>query len=228
MSISFACEHCGKAFQVSDDLAGKKGKCKKCGGLFIIPGARVTARPAVARAAKPVRPAVVNDPYGLDESELPSSGSYDMAQGEVENEPPLSGTGLAPELGKARAKPKKKILRIRSSMGPVGWLFAISGGFLLVALILSPFTFNGFLIFGYAVLLVALVQGIWGGSGCLFLAFRESMLCGLLFVTIPFYWLYYVISRWGEVYKHVLVYISGFILLGIGYMLVLIGGLRPH
>jgi dienelactone hydrolase len=45
MSISFTCPACGKAFTVSDGLAGKKAKCKQCGGIMIVPGTAASAKP---------------------------------------------------------------------------------------------------------------------------------------------------------------------------------------
>ena len=37
MSITFACGNCGKAFTVDDNFAGKKGKCKQCGQVIVVP-----------------------------------------------------------------------------------------------------------------------------------------------------------------------------------------------
>ncbi len=61
MSISFRCPSCGKGYSVGDELAGKKGKCKQCGGVFSVPAA-APAKPA------PPPPA---DPYDLDEEPAP-------------------------------------------------------------------------------------------------------------------------------------------------------------
>lgn len=38
MSINVQCPACGKSYKVNDSLAGKKGNCKTCGGMFQIPG----------------------------------------------------------------------------------------------------------------------------------------------------------------------------------------------
>jgi acetyl esterase/lipase/DNA-directed RNA polymerase subunit RPC12/RpoP len=57
MSIRFTCNTCGKAFSVTDDLAGQRGKCKGCGSAIVIPGG--TAQPAplyVAPAPSPPDP----------------------------------------------------------------------------------------------------------------------------------------------------------------------------
>ena len=39
MSIEFDCATCGKHFNVSDALAGKRAKCKVCGNIIKIPAA---------------------------------------------------------------------------------------------------------------------------------------------------------------------------------------------
>lgn len=43
MGICFTCDFCGKEFNVDETLAGKKAKCKDCGNVFPIPGARISA-----------------------------------------------------------------------------------------------------------------------------------------------------------------------------------------
>lgn len=55
MAIAFSCSHCGKSFQVADDLSGKKGKCKQCGFVFVIP-APVAVPPAPGRTRAARRP----------------------------------------------------------------------------------------------------------------------------------------------------------------------------
>ncbi|MCA9057749.1 MAG: hypothetical protein KDA85_04595 [Planctomycetaceae bacterium] len=37
MSIKVSCGECGKAYQVSDDRAGRKFKCKQCGAIVEVP-----------------------------------------------------------------------------------------------------------------------------------------------------------------------------------------------
>ncbi len=48
MPISLSCPQCGKLYQLSDGLAGKKGRCKVCGSVFQIPAAKVTAAAPLA------------------------------------------------------------------------------------------------------------------------------------------------------------------------------------
>ena len=42
MTISFKCSSCGKAYEVGNELAGKKGKCA-CGAVFLVPAGNAGA-----------------------------------------------------------------------------------------------------------------------------------------------------------------------------------------
>ncbi|MDX2038077.1 MAG: hypothetical protein SFX72_15620 [Isosphaeraceae bacterium] len=63
MAIAFACEGCGKAYEVPDTLAGKRGRCKACGHEFRIPAAGMTP----------------SDVYGMDDDDAPLSRSSSPA-----------------------------------------------------------------------------------------------------------------------------------------------------
>lgn len=45
--ITFACPKCGKAFSVPDEAVGKRGKCKACGEMCIVPAQALSAPPAL-------------------------------------------------------------------------------------------------------------------------------------------------------------------------------------
>ncbi|MCC9602928.1 TIGR00266 family protein [Stieleria sp. JC731] len=54
--IQFACPSCQKHYKVADEMAGKKGKCKECGQLMMIP------------VPKPPEPEIVaEDPYASED-----------------------------------------------------------------------------------------------------------------------------------------------------------------
>jgi PHP family Zn ribbon phosphoesterase len=64
MSIEFNCETCGKHYKVADAMAGKRAKCKGCGGIIQVPAeiedppekAAVEDDVAIPAAAPPVKP----------------------------------------------------------------------------------------------------------------------------------------------------------------------------
>ncbi len=45
MSIHVTCDHCGAGFSVKDEHAGRRGKCKKCGELVVVPAAESEPEP---------------------------------------------------------------------------------------------------------------------------------------------------------------------------------------
>src|SRR5262249_7086312 len=76
--IDAVCSSCGHQYNVSDKLAGKKIKCRKCAAVFLVKGAEpsapsaapkpvaatskeVSAPPPPPKAARPKKPAPVED-----------------------------------------------------------------------------------------------------------------------------------------------------------------------
>jgi hypothetical protein len=71
MTIAFKCPGCPTTLKVPDELAGRKGKCPKCGTGFLVPGGAAAPAPpppaaARAAAAKPRAP----EPELLEEEPL--------------------------------------------------------------------------------------------------------------------------------------------------------------
>ena len=60
------------------------------------------------------------------------------------------------------------------------------------------------LIVGYFIMLVS-----WGWIAII--AFRESLLCGLLFSFIPFYSVYYIFSRWEHTKEPFILHLVGWV-----------------
>ncbi len=78
MTFAFICPECGKRFEVSTSLAGKRGKCKQCGSLFRIPLADSSVAasgpgPDPYAFKKPAAPVQETspDPYGFKKPAAP-------------------------------------------------------------------------------------------------------------------------------------------------------------
>ena len=61
----------------------------------------------------------------------------------------------------------------------------------------------------WGVLLIGVVMGMIGGWWLVFQAFAEDVVCGLLMFLIPFYSLYYIVSRWPETRRPFLLNTAG-------------------
>jgi len=215
MSLAFQCERCGKDFNVANELAGRRGKCKQCGHVFVIPSGQPTResssvsspRPASQRTsprattpppAQATRRSLASevDPYGFDDE---PTASLPLRQVPDHDEP-------LPQRPKP-AKNKKRKSRSTGSQASSStdfpyWVFVFGAlfGFVMARKLslLSPVTPNQFWI---ALAFVAYTSSCSGSLACLVIAFREGwshLICSLF---IPFYVFYYIISRW-EYTKH--------------------------
>jgi DNA-directed RNA polymerase subunit RPC12/RpoP len=56
--LQFACPHCGRAFQVDEDMAGRQAACPSCGGTLLVPATAPpaeTSTPAAPEQFPPLR-----------------------------------------------------------------------------------------------------------------------------------------------------------------------------
>jgi hypothetical protein len=136
MTIAFQCPSCGHGFKVDRALAGKKGRCKACGDLFMVPSppqeAAPPRSPKTIGEKSPPKSAKA-DPVRRPEARPPSA--FDPY---LDDDPP----GLPPRLAGAEpaiSRPRK------TSKGSRGWsarkgpfmpgLRTAAAGFMLVAIV---------------------------------------------------------------------------------------------
>lgn len=189
MTISLTCPDCFKDYRVRDEFAGKRVKCKACGSTIHI------TKPASA------------DSEDDDFLSLLSDAAQQAATAET-----LGGSGvnvLPPRVGGAKQtrpadsearpqrKKRKKKSRHRDPMVGLARLFqiglAIAGLFLLCGLFVPHVGLMSCLILMGVISVGQLIGGLWVWA----LAFQEDIVCGLLFF-VPFYGLYYLITRWED------------------------------
>jgi hypothetical protein len=219
MLISFSCTNCGRQSQKDESLAGKKGKCKDCGHVNVIPrpsarargaGSGVTRRKAPSgestqpgprqapppRAPSPSPAENVEDPYGLDDLPVAPKAA---PPGWVDEKVSLP-RGAMP----VASKPKKKRSSRRGGSdffdGLPGIIYlamvGVLGGTYLIAVsrLLGP-PYGG-LTFLAAAAIAALVLFFYGFVGILVVAFRGGLLNGLLCWFCPPYLLGYAWKEW--------------------------------
>lgn len=196
MPITVTCRGCQKRYQVKDEMAGKKFRCPKCAEVVAV-GANwhdgVEARD--------------DDEDDEDDYHQPRA----LPEPRRRREPP----------------PPKKRARARSSRGgEVRWFWILGGiggvGALLALVLLFVFPPAG-LLFAIGFILVGTALNFVGGIGCLVKAFQEDVVCGLLYLFVPFYGLYYLITRWDDVRPFGGCLVGGLGLEGLGVALVIAG-----
>lgn len=194
MTIAFACPSCGKAFEVAAALAGRTGKCKSCGrpmtipayqheddvateGYILMDGAEraAEAEPEPMMAGESVYTGTMSDP--------------------VEYPNPRPRTTLAPKKRKKRRQNAEPFLA-RNGRLLVGVTIALAVVLGLVALLVP----GGKLFAAIIVMIIGSVMILVGNFVGLWAAFQEDSLYGILYLLVPFYSAYYILTRWDDMW----------------------------
>jgi hypothetical protein len=208
-TIVLSCPGCGKRYELNGSLAGKKARCKACSQEFTIPVPRQISAPVTAtapsrpKASAPARPAPPPpeldsfNPYDdvEDHSAPKSSVSYDEDDTYL---PPRAGAVRGP-IGNTKKQKKKRRAGASSSLDdwtgkivPVG--LGLTTVLALLAFASPTIAVPALVLMMLCGFFMTLGGGIWGIVN----AFRESAVCGVLYLFLPYYSLYYTISRWSE------------------------------
>jgi DNA-directed RNA polymerase subunit RPC12/RpoP len=236
MSIRFACEKCGHVFDVADEAEGRHGRCRRCGHHVIVPvadasnGAGLRLKPIEADAAE-------RSPAHLLDSPPPLSLRPDEAK-DI-NWPAAVSRETADDQLHNRGRPNYDVGQrfdgrdLRSSTGPtpLWWNFPSLTARLIarwlrktrdvlyyvslasLVLILYGFLFKAKMLLHLGAVLIvgSNISMFCVGTSYLFtLPFKDSLRQGLA-CLVPFYAVYYWISRWHRMRQAVLNTLAAFI-----------------
>lgn len=193
MKTSFACPSCGAAGAADAAFAGRQVRCKHCGHRFPIPDddgdgdgdgpegdAYALDEPARVATTSPPRESVFVTPRGDEPPASPSA-------------PPRRSKPTRPAGGTtARSREADLPWRTWLARGGVVALIALAA----VALI-AP---SGVLIVGNVLLALGsgmVVVGYFAGA---YGAFCEDFLYGVLYLGVPLYTAYYLVTRWDDLW----------------------------
>jgi len=190
MNVSFACPSCNASGSVDAVHIGKQVRCKHCGARFAIPDPE-NSQP---------------DVYALEEPSPQATRGTSNSPAEDAVFVPARGDASS-EVDRPRRKEKSVPVpssrNVRAGKSDFPWLtWLIRGGVALV-LILTAIAFlvpNGtwlvgciLLAIGSILVPVAYFAGAYG-------AFSEDSLYGLLYLVIPLYAGYYLVTRWEDLW----------------------------
>jgi predicted Zn finger-like uncharacterized protein len=206
MKIPFACPSCAASGSVDAAAAGRSARCKHCGHRFTIP--------------IPGPDAAEPDVFPLEE---PAEAGY-AVMGPDPDSAFAPARGLEPAAAAPR-RPKPSASRSpsrtagrRRSRGAWPTRLAWVGGIAAVAIaaiaLLAP---NGVLIAACALMTVGCVMILVGFGVGAYGAFSEDFLYGFLYLVIPLYAAYYLVTRWDDLWVWFVCMTSGvgLVLLGI-------------
>ncbi len=206
MRLVFNCPHCRKEYEVDQKLAGRKSRCGKCAQTFRIPTPTPDDPAPKAKASS----ASWDEPLPYFEVvEDQPVRSFKTAPAEpVYFEEDLPPPPRVAPIDHAKKKPSRKRYESDSEAWDpflkayLGFSFVSMAIILLMAwagLLRMPGV--GMIGIGLAglVAVVSVVALLAGGFGLLIAVARESVYCLLMFLFVPFYGLFYLITRWQQV-----------------------------
>ncbi len=251
MPIKVACK-CGQSFAVKDEMAGKTLKCPKCQQPLPIParsGAGAAARPVPTPAPftpltglfdeagfkehQGARCPQCGEPLMKSDAVLCTHCGFHLQSGQKVEGAKVYKQGergfveaadslldrAAKQIEVDKVEAKKTL---RTGM-PAWMLFLALAGLIsfVVAMFMIPretaFLVSGWTLFGFCVLMefICYVRMV-------LTAFSENNSCGFLFIFMPFYGLYYVITRWDKVGGLFLIYLFFNVVSMFAYAMVLL------
>jgi hypothetical protein len=241
MPIKVSC-HCGQSFMAKDELKGQTLLCPKCHQPLTIgeeqqaaagrrgsgiddlldeAGVQAVGGPPCPRCGAPLKPNAVlciECGYHLETGEKIAAAkirkSGERGHGEAAED-------LLERAAERIAEDKLEERKTRKQ-GLPAWIYLVML-VLLVGFAISMFMIpkdQAFLISGFVIIGFSSLYSTYLGIRIIIVAFSESLTCGLLYLFLPFYPLYYIFTRWDQVGAFFLLQIAAGIVSSIGWGIV--------
>jgi hypothetical protein len=224
--VKFVCEHCGHEFELDESLAGRSGRCKRCGHGMTVPSAGFRLKPIeedqspgselsekrqeialeTAPAPRAREPRLELAPVGKEAEPgiIPEEFVADRAPYELDKEfePPPSAVSppSSPVLMTARAGWRHSVAAVLKKMAALeDFVYLALMAFWLIGAVAFLFELKPLAWTMLGVLTIcSIILLLLGGFEIVVKPFKESILHGLLVLLVPFYVFYYVATRWKE------------------------------
>jgi hypothetical protein len=207
MSIRFACPSCGAAGSAAAALGGEHVRCRHCKHRFAIP------RPGEPEADVYALDGSPEGPPG-DDGPRPEPGStFVRRRGE---EPITAAPRKARRPAPASGSTGRPARRRGSGFAWRVWLIRGVVLAVLTLAVIALFAPHGSLIVGCVLLAVGSVMVLVGYAVGAYGAFREDSLYGFLYLLIPLYAAYYLLSRWEDLWPWFACSTAGVALVALG------------
>ncbi|MGP0066318.1 MAG: hypothetical protein ACLQGP_22280 [Isosphaeraceae bacterium] len=188
MKISFACPSCAAGGSVDASAAGRQARCKHCGHHFNIP----TPGEPEADGYLLEEPAESTPgPAGMDP---PRDSTFVRSRGgeggTASRRPARNATEATPR------RPRRKV----SGFAWQTWLVRGSIATTITLAVIAAIAPSGVLIAGCTLLVLGMIMVLIGYGAGAYGAFHEDFLYGFLYLVIPFYAAYYIVTRWDDLW----------------------------
>lgn len=238
MPITVTCQ-CGKSFQAKDELAGRTMQCPSCGAGLHIPGGG-NMGDLLTEAGLETR---TGDSCPNCNAELPENAvlcvqcGYNIQTGQRMQTLTATGerVGMSETekmLYKAATDLEKEPVRHDEGYGSMGgaWLtLAIMAVGLVIGLGLMFAAFKWIDAGGntratQVMFVIGWLMSVIGNIWILTIAFKESVLQGVLCIVIPLYIFLYMIVNFDDCVVPTILSVVGMVMLGVSYIMAAFGG----
>ena len=211
MTIPVRCESCGKSHQVDEAHAGRRGKCAGCGALMTVPKAKATP--------------IDDEPGGYALDDPAPIAPQRVAISRPRDDAPSTFV---------RTAKSDSVRRKRSEAGDghfsAIWktAIAVAGVGAVILVIVALLVPGGRNLAAMVLIVVGTLMALVGYSVGAYAAFTEDFLYGFLYLVIPLYTAYYIVTRFDDLWRWATLAIAGTVLIGIGTALIDGGGGAPE
>ena len=249
MPIKVSCK-CGQSFAVKDEMAGKTLKCPKCQQPLPIPARAAPSAAAPAPAPQNNQLASLFEEAGFKEHRGPRCPQCGNPLGNpnailcthcgfhLQTGQKVEGAKVYKEGERGYAEAADNLLsraekqievdkveskkNIKSGM-PAWVLFLALAG--IVGFVAGMFMIprdQAFEITGYCLAGFGGLMSFYYGVRMIIVAFQESTTCGILYILLPLYPLYYLITRWEKMGGLFLMNLAYNVVIGVGLGMVVV------
>lgn len=203
MTIAFACPSCGATGSVEGSAAGKAARCKHCGGRFTIPEAEPPAAEFDLREVLPPPRQETADGYAMVESTgdsafSPTRGAEPAGAVSVPVPVPVP-VPVSVRTGRGRSGSGGRKRR-QLAIARAKWLGGGAGALALILAGIALFAPHGVILVAWVLMALGCAMILLGYAVGAYGAFSEDFLYGFLYIVIPFYTAYYMVTRWDDLW----------------------------
>ncbi len=194
MKITFACPSCGSEGSLDSEFIGKQARCKPCGHRFAIPGPGGSGPdpgPEIYAMEEPSRETtdVIATGPAPDSVYLSSRGSE-----------PTSGASPRRSMRAASGSTSRTTRKRTSGFAPRTWLVRCGVVAVLILTAIALLAPRGTLIAGLMLVVLGSTLVMVGYGAGAYGAFSEDFIYGALYLVVPLYSAYYLITRWDDLW----------------------------
>ena len=192
MKVSFSCPSCGVSGSVDESFAGRQVRCNQCRYRFPIPSLGSVEPDGYALdAPEPEESAFPQTPMGRPSESVfaptRSDEPEDRARRRARKRPAIS--------------PRKPKRPEREGFAWGTWLIRFGVAAVVILFLIAMIAPGGVVLVGRVLLIAGMGMVLLGWGAGAFGAFSEDLLYGLLYVLIPLYTAYYLVTRWDDLWR---------------------------